>query len=85
MHHLRTPDGREVDLLIENEYGYVGIEVKQSAVAVKEDARHFVGLAPILDKPVLAPFVLSNDPAPRPLADGVWALPVAWALSPSDQ
>lgn len=81
-HHLRTMDGREVDLLVELEDGYVAVEVKQSAKVSLRDARHFGGLADILDKPLLQAFVLSNDPVPRALAPGITALPVAWALAP---
>ena len=42
MYHLRTLDGREVDLLLETESGYIAIEVKMSNHVNRPDARHLV-------------------------------------------
>jgi predicted AAA+ superfamily ATPase len=78
--HLRTHDGREVDLLIELEGGFVAIEVKQTRRVARTDGRHLLGLAELLDRPVLGAFVVSEDPAVRMLAPGVRALPAAWVL-----
>ncbi|MDJ0764899.1 MAG: ATP-binding protein [Myxococcota bacterium] len=82
LYHLRTHDGREVDLMIELEDGYIGIEVKQSSSISKAAARSLIGLTDLLDKPLLGSLVLSNDLQVRPLAQGVLALPAAWALAP---
>lgn len=82
LHHLRTADGRECDLLLENEHGYVAIEIKQTSRIDVTDARHFRGLVEILDKPLLLSLVLSNDQKPRQLGEGTWAVPVVWALAP---
>ena len=79
-YHLRTVDGREVDLLIETESGYVPIEVKYKDRVSQRDARHLRRLDEILDKPVLQALVLSNDPHIRDLGDGVMGIPVGWAL-----
>jgi predicted AAA+ superfamily ATPase len=79
-YHLRTYDGREVDLLLEHEDGFVAIEIKMSRRVSSADARNLSGLGEILDKPLLKSFVLSLDPDVQTLADGVLALPVAWAL-----
>ena len=38
--HLRTTDGREVDLLIETEQGYIAIEIKMSETVRSVDAKH---------------------------------------------
>jgi predicted AAA+ superfamily ATPase len=81
LHHLRTTDGREVDLLIELEKGYIPIEIKQASTVSRHDARHLADLDTILDKPVIAALVLSNDPVPRPITPGVLALPAPWFLS----
>ena len=70
-YHLRTLDGREVDLLMETEYGYIAIEVKQSENVRSVDAKHLKGLEDILDKPILHKFVLSNDLSLKDLGDGV--------------
>lgn len=81
VYHLRTSDGREIDLLIETEEGYIAIEIKQSSVVRSVDARHFRNLEEILDKPVLHKFVLSNDINTKDLGDGVKAIPAVKFLS----
>lgn len=68
-YHLRTQDGKEVDLLVELENGYFAIEVKMAAHVAKTDARHLVSLEEILDKPLLHAFVLTNDPETRTFSD----------------
>ena len=79
-HHLRTADGREVDLLLETETGFVPIKIKMAERIVATDARHLRNLDAILDKPISQAVVLSNDPRIHDLGDGVMALPVGWAL-----
>jgi len=79
-HHLRTHDGREVDLLIEREDGFVAVEIKAGERMAGADARHLRDLQPFLDKPLLMSLVLSRDRDARRLAPGLLALPVAWAL-----
>jgi predicted AAA+ superfamily ATPase len=79
-HYLRTHDGLEVDLLLELEDGFVGIEVKQGERVTRHDARHLHSAAAILDKPLLAGLVLSSDPEPQVFSDTLRAYPVAWAL-----
>jgi predicted AAA+ superfamily ATPase len=58
---LRTADGREVDLLIEREDGFVAVEVKQAERIGHPDFRHLRGLGEILDKPLLLGLVVSHD------------------------
>lgn len=60
-YHLRTQDGKEVDLLIEFPEGYFAFEIKMTEHITKTDARHLKNLEDILDKPVLKAFILSND------------------------
>jgi predicted AAA+ superfamily ATPase len=79
-YHLRTSDGREVDLLIELEHGYIAIEIKQSSFVRNEDAKHLKGLETILDKPVLYKYVLSNDLSYKDLGDGVIGMPAVQFL-----
>jgi len=82
-YHLRTVDGKEIDLLLERDDGYIAIECKSSAHVTISDARHFSGLDKILDKPVLLGLVISEDAdfrrldAERP----VWAAPASAILS----
>jgi len=74
--HLRTSDGREVDLLMELENGYYAFEFKLSEHTVDGDARHLRDLSSILDKPLLAGFVLSRDPKARRLSNGLVGEPI---------
>lgn len=81
-HHLRTVDGREVDLLLEREDGYVAIEVKRAGRVHPVDFKHMRGLDDILDKPLELALVVSSDPDPRPMDRDdprFWAVP-AWSL-----
>lgn len=80
-YHLRTADGREVDLLIEKEHGYIAIEIKKSESIRSVDAKHLKGLDEILDKPLLHRFVISNDLSSRDLGDGITAIPAVQFLT----
>jgi len=80
-YHLRTTDGREVDLLIEKEDGYIAIEIKMAETVRAVDARHLRNLEEILDKPVLQRFVLSNDLNARELEEGILAMPAVQFLT----
>ena len=73
-YHLRTVDGREVDLLIELEAGYIAIEIKQSSRVRATDGRHLRKLDEILDKPILHRFLVSNDLDNRVFEDGIEAI-----------
>lgn len=79
--HLRTQDGREVDVLLETPDGYFAIECKLGTSTTGSDARHFEGLPPLLDKPMLAGIVVSQDPVARRMRSDRpwWAIP-AWRL-----
>lgn len=81
-YHMRTLDGREVDLLLELETGYIAVEVKQSSNVALSDARHLRTLGEILDKPLLHSLVVSNDPRVKHWDDGaITAVPAAWLFS----
>jgi predicted AAA+ superfamily ATPase len=80
-YHLRTVDGREVDLLLETENGYIAIEIKMSQNINKTDTRHLAGLANMLDKPLLQSFILSNDNSIKYPDNGVIAIPAAMFLT----
>ena len=80
-YHLRTLDGKEVDLLIETEHGYIAIEIKKTETVRSVDAKHLKGLEDILDKPVLYRYVISNDLSNRDLGDGISAVPAVQFLS----
>jgi predicted AAA+ superfamily ATPase len=81
MYHLRTSDGREIDVLIETEKGYIAIEIKQSSKVRAADARHLKKIEEILDKPVLHKFILSNDLEDREFYDYTKAIPAVKFLT----
>ncbi|MBR1934775.1 MAG: ATP-binding protein [Muribaculaceae bacterium] len=73
-HHLRTADGREVDLLLETGQGYYAFEIKTTEHASRTDARHLRALEEVLDKPLLHSFVVSQDPVTTLLGDNITAV-----------
>jgi predicted AAA+ superfamily ATPase len=75
MHHLRTADGREVDLLIEREDGFIAIECKQTTNPQPTDARHLRSLENLLDKPLRLAIVVCNGRKIRDLGDSSRPLP----------
>ncbi len=79
-YHLRTYDGKEVDLLIELADGYLAFEIKMKDVADKQDARHLATLGEILDKPLIHSFLLTNDPETRQFGQEITALNIAYFL-----
>jgi hypothetical protein len=79
--HLRTVDGREVDLLIETDQGYYAFEIKQSESVHKTDARGLIGLQEILDKPLLHSYILSNDMQTKSIAPEITAVHAGLFLS----
>lgn len=80
-YHLRTADGREVDLLLETADGFYAVEVKQSRSVQVSDARHLKGLPDLLDKPLIHSFLVSQDPEVKALGDNVTAIPAPALLS----
>ncbi|MCQ2252614.1 MAG: AAA family ATPase [Bacteroidales bacterium] len=80
-YHLRTSDGREIDLLVELPEGYFAFEMKMAARVTKNDARHLLTLPDMLDKPLIAGFVLSNDPQTQFFSDNVVGVNVNMFLS----
>jgi predicted AAA+ superfamily ATPase len=60
-YHLRTQDGKEVDLLLEAADYFIAIEIKMTEHVARIDARHLIGLQEILNKPLRRCFILSND------------------------
>ena len=78
--HLRTADGKEVDLLIEQPQGYLAFEIKMTEHVSKTDARHLLDLNNLLDKPLIKGFVLSNDTTTQQLSDSVVAVNAAMFL-----
>jgi len=81
--HLRTHDGREVDLLIRvPNRGYLAVEVKSSPHPAPVHARHLRGLEDLLDGPLLAALVVHPGHHVSTLPGGVFALPPAVLFAP---
>jgi len=78
--HLRTHDGKEVDLLIEFPEYFIAIEIKMSDKVSRNDAKHIFGLEEILKKPVKNAFILSNDHETKKFEDNVTAVHVGMFL-----
>ena len=76
-YHLRTQDGKEIDLLLEAEDHFIAIEVKATENADKNDARSFTGLQEILNKPLKHCFVLSNDYLVKNFGENITAMHTA--------
>jgi predicted AAA+ superfamily ATPase len=79
-HHLRTQDGKEVDLLVETQDGYFAFEIKMAERVAPIDTRHLQNLETILDKPLIHAFVLSNDNETHYFSDKITALHAAMFL-----
>ncbi|MBN2264024.1 MAG: ATP-binding protein [Prolixibacteraceae bacterium] len=78
--HLRTHDGKEIDLIVELQHGYYAIEIKMADKVRTYDARHLSGLSEILDKPLLHSFLLSNDYDTQHFDNKTTAIHVAYFL-----
>lgn len=61
LYHLRTHDGKEVDLLIEMPEYYLAFEIKMTEKVTASDAKNLRGLEDILNKPLKRAYILSND------------------------
>ena len=80
-YHLRTQDGREVDLLLEAENYFIAIEIKTTENVNRTDARHLMDLQPFLNKPLKHSFILSNDVRTKLLTENITAIHAAAFLS----
>lgn len=74
LYHLRTHDGKEVDLLIEMPDFYYAIEIKMTDKVTKSDAKHLIGLDNILNKPIKKAFILSNDRETKYFGENIVAM-----------
>ena len=79
-YHLRTANGREIDLLVETERGYYAFEIKLTQHVTANDARHLAVANQLLDKPLLHAFVLSNDTTLHNIAPNITAIHTAQFL-----
>ncbi len=80
-YHLRSHDGREIDLLLEFANHYAAFEIKMSKNITKTDTRNFRDLETILDKPVKQCIILSNDPQVKDFSHKTLAIPAAMLLT----
>ena len=80
-YHLRTQDGREIDLLLEAADYFIAIEIKMSEHIDSRDISHLKDLQAILPKPIKHSFVLSNDVAVKHFGSDITAMHAAAFLS----
>jgi predicted AAA+ superfamily ATPase len=80
-YHLRTQDGREVDLLLEAADYFIAIEIKISEHINHTDIAHLKNLQDILTKPLKHAFVLSNDVEVKHFGEQITAMHAAAFLS----
>ena len=81
--HYRSPDGREIDLILELDDGrVVAVEVKASSSVSAVDARHLRWLEGRIGDRLVAGVVLTTDDRARHLGGRLRALPVSalWEL-----
>ena len=79
----RSPDGREIGLILELDDGrVVAVEVKASASVSAADARHLRWMEGRIGDRLVAGVVLTTDDRARHLGGRLWAVPVAalWEL-----
>ena len=81
--HLRTLDGREIDLLIECENGFIAVECKMTAKASGKDFQAMRNLTDLLDKPLIAGIVVCYEDTVRRWQKypPLYSVPAAWLLS----
>ncbi len=74
--HLRTKDGREVDLLARlPSGGYLAWEMKAGPRATAADARHLRNLSALLDGPLLAGMVVYRGNTLEAFEDNLYGVP----------
>ena len=78
--HLRTHDGKEVDLILEMPGYYLAFEIKMTERVTKSSAKNFRGLEDILNKPLKRSYVLSNDRETKYFDEQIVALNAAMFL-----
>lgn len=76
--HYRSPDGREIDIVIELDDGRViALEVKAAPSVARADYKHLAWLRDKIGERFVAGYVLTKDSQGRLLGDRLAALPVA--------
>lgn len=76
--HYRSPDGREIDMVIELDDGRViALEVKAASSVAPADYKHLAWLRDKIGERFVAGYVLTTDSQGRLLGDRLAALPVA--------
>lgn len=81
--HYRSPEGREIDLILElDDGGVIAIEVKAAASVAVADTKHLRWLHERIGDRLKAGVVLTTDDRARSLGGRLWALPVSalWEL-----
>ena len=80
LYHLRTHDGKEVDLIIETSDYFYAIEIKKTDNVSSADAKNLKDLEKILNKPLKKAFILSNDLNTKTMGENIIAVNAAMFL-----
>ncbi|MCK0110673.1 DUF4143 domain-containing protein [Ornithinimicrobium sp. F0845] len=84
--HVRTSGGgREVDVVVEVGNRVLGLEVKRGSRPTSTDARHLVWLRDALGDRFTQGYVVHTGGDTYPLADRVWAVPIALVAGPTNE
>ncbi len=75
--HLRSRDGREVDVLLERRGRVVGLEVKSATAVDRSDAKGLLWLRNQLGTDFHYGAVLYSGSIPFEIDDRIWALPIS--------
>ena len=75
LHHFRTKDGAEIDLILELDGQAIPIEVKWTARPSRNDARHIIAFLEEQKRPAEFGYVICRVPRPELLHERVLAIP----------
>ena len=82
IYHLRSKDGREIDLLLEIKDKIFAFECKVRGIPNKHDARHLKNIEGIFKGEIAGKFIIHNgDKIYIDVIPGVHAVPAKWLFS----
>ena len=84
-YYFRDKDKNEVDMLIENQQQFVGIEVKAAATIKESDFKALNKVQQILGDSFMCGIVLYDGDAVLPFGERLRAVPLSLLLTPSQQ
>ena len=80
LYHLRTHDGKEVDLILETSDYFYAFEIIKTSHVSSSDSKNLKNLESILNKPLKKAFILSNDHNTKTMGENIIAVNAAMFL-----